>query len=288
MLIFSLIHVASALSIPVVIPSSVAYFLNQDLGNVTLTSSGISKTTPETLIMFELGLKLYHLFSFELARTAFELAAQYDNSFILAYWGQAISFKSPIWHTEDIEKAGLVLAKITQEVMEASTQKEQLLLHAIRTYMDPVNSVFQREEYYVAEMEMISLNFPEDADIGALYGVALLGVASNSAQKDSVDLARHTLTSLNAKFPNHRGIQHYLVHASDTPEFALLAIPIAKQLANSTPSATHANHMLSHLALQVGRWGDVFNSNNAAVFGSETYCFAIGEGYSCDAEYLII
>jgi tetratricopeptide (TPR) repeat protein len=61
--------------------------------------------------------------------------------------------------------------------------------------------------------------------------------------------------------PNHPGAAHYIIHAFDDPDHAILALPAARRYADIAPAAPHALHMPSHIFLQHGMWDRVALSN---------------------------
>ena len=66
------------------------------------------------------------------------------------------------------------------------------------------------------------------------------------------------------KNPNHPGAAHYIIHAFDDPEHAILALPAARRYASIAPEAHHARHMPSHIFLQLGMWPEAAASNESA------------------------
>src|ERR671938_1550299 len=66
------------------------------------------------------------------------------------------------------------------------------------------------------------------------------------------------------KNPNHPGAAHYIIHAFDDPEHAILALPAARRYAEIAPEAHHARHMPSHIFLQLGMWPEAAQSNESA------------------------
>lgn len=69
-------------------------------------------------------------------------------------------------------------------------------------------------------------------------------------------------------FPAHRdhpGIVHYLIHAYDDPAHAPLGERAAADYAVIAPDAGHAQHMVSHIYLALGRWPEVEKANRQAM-----------------------
>ena len=64
--------------------------------------------------------------------------------------------------------------------------------------------------------------------------------------------------------PKHPGAAHFVIHAFDDPDHAILALPAARAYAAIAPTAPHALHMPSHIFVQLGMWEDVVSSNVVA------------------------
>ena len=60
----------------------------------------------------------------------------------------------------------------------------------------------------------------------------------------------------------------YAIHAFDSPEHAILALPAARLYARIAPAGSHALHMPSHVFTQLGMWRDVVPSNEQAYAAS--------------------
>src|SRR5207244_3245219 len=66
------------------------------------------------------------------------------------------------------------------------------------------------------------------------------------------------------RHPQHPGAAHFIIHAFDDPDHAILALPAARAYSRIAPSAAHALHMPSHIFVQLGMWDDVVASNIVA------------------------
>jgi hypothetical protein len=69
--------------------------------------------------------------------------------------------------------------------------------------------------------------------------------------------------------PNSPGAAHYLIHAADTPEFALQGLAAARAYAKIAPDSSHAIHMPSHIFNRLGLWQENIASNIAASASAE-------------------
>jgi tetratricopeptide (TPR) repeat protein len=99
-----------------------------------------------------------------------------------------------------------------------------------------------------------------------LYALALLGTVrpdDPTALRTRMQAAA-TALAVYHKVPNHPGAAHYILHAFDDPEHAILALPAARRYADIAPAAPHALHMPSHIFLQLGMWPEAAASNEAS------------------------
>src|SRR5256884_5621072 len=63
------------------------------------------------------------------------------------------------------------------------------------------------------------------------------------------------------QYPDHPGIAHYLIHATDRPELAAGGFEAARRYAAIAPDSAHALHMPSHIFVRLGLWQDSITSN---------------------------
>jgi tetratricopeptide (TPR) repeat protein len=129
-----------------------------------------------------------------------------------------------------------------------------------------------RDVAYSTAMEKIYRAHPEDLDAAAFYSLSLLGQMSPGhkgyrlqAQAGAIALAVYE------KNPNHPGAAHYIIHAFDDPDHAILALPAARRYADIAPEAHHARHMPSHIFLQLGMWAETAASNESAWESSDNW-----------------
>ena len=74
----------------------------------------------EAYPVFLRGLLQLHNFEFEDSRETFREAQEIDPDFYMAYWGEALTQKQPLWNREDLAAGRAALAKL------APTPEEQL------------------------------------------------------------------------------------------------------------------------------------------------------------------
>ena len=83
---------------------------------------------------------------------------------------------------------------------------------------------------------------------------------THARQKEAAAL----LEPLDAAYPDHPGVPHYLIHAYDNAELAPKGLAAARAYSQIAPSAPHALHMPSHIFTRLGLWDDSIASNLAA------------------------
>ncbi|HEX9433659.1 MAG TPA: hypothetical protein VF936_12845, partial [Burkholderiales bacterium] len=93
----------------------------------------------------------------------------------------------------------------------------------------------------------------------ALYLIAIQQ-ASDQTYSNSLKAAA-ILEKQFAKYPNHPGVAHYLIHSYDAPPIAQKGVPSARRYAGIAPDAPHALHMPSHIFTRVGAWQDSVSTN---------------------------
>lgn len=228
------------------------------LGKVEFQTSG----SPAAQAHFLRGLAALHSFWYEEALEAFREATKADPDFMMGYWGEAMVHNHPLWGEQDTAAARLVLAKI-KDTPKLSARERAYLNAVKQLYGEGDKSA--RDAAYSAAMEKIYTNYAEDLDAAAFYSLSLLGMV-RSEEKSYRLQARAGAIALEVyqKNPNHPGAAHYIIHAFDDPEHAIIALPAARRYADIAPAAHHARHMPAHIFLQLGMWPEAAASNESA------------------------
>jgi hypothetical protein len=235
------------------------------LGRVEFSTSGSEPAQAH----FLRGLAALHSFWFEEALEAFRESTRIEPDFMMGYWGEAMAHNHPLWSEQDTSAARDVLKKIKET--PKLTQRE-------RAYLDAVKVLYgegekrARDTAYSAAMEKIYRDYANDLDAAAFYSLSLLALV-RSEEKSYRLQARAGAIALEVfeKNPNHPGAAHYIIHAFDDPEHAVLALPAARRYAGIAPEAHHARHMPSHIFLQLGMWPEAASSNESAWEASESW-----------------
>lgn len=235
------------------------------LGRVEFPTSG----SPQAQAHFLRGLAALHSFWYEEAVEAFRESTKVDPNFMMGYWGEAMTHNHPLWSEQDPAAARLVLAKIKDT--PKLTERESAYLNAVKALFGDGDKR-ARDTAYSAAMEKIYRAYPDDLDAAAFYSLSLLGLVRGEDKSYRLQ-ARAGAIALDVyqKNPNHPGAAHYIIHAFDDPEHAILALPAARRYASIAPEAHHARHMPSHIFLQLGMWPEAAASNEAAWESSDAW-----------------
>ena len=233
------------------------------LGRVEFPTSGSAKAQQH----FLRGLAALHSFWYEEAIEAFRESTKVDPDFAMGYWGEAMSYNHPLWSEQDIDAARQVLAKIKDT--PKITERERAYIAAVRVLYGEGDK-HARDVAYSAAMEKIYRAYPEDLDAAAFYALSLLGIGGEKGYRLQAKAGAIAL-DVYQKNPNHPGAAHYIIHAFDDPDHAILALPAARRYASIAPEAHHARHMPSHIFLQLGMWPEAAASNESAWEASDTW-----------------
>jgi tetratricopeptide (TPR) repeat protein len=235
------------------------------LGTITFPTSGAAAAQPAFLE----GVKDLHSFQFDEAAVAFQKAEQIDPNFAMAYWGEAMSHNHPLWAEVDVPAAQKTLEKLAAtpeaRVAKAKTEKEKAYIDAVNQLFYAPGDKLARDNAYSEAMAKMYQRWPDDHEVDVLYALSLLGtVRPGDEGFRRQALAAAICLKVFQENPNHPGAAHFIIHAFDDPDHAILALPAARAYAKIAPSAAHALHMPSHIFLRLGMWPDVIKSNIAA------------------------
>jgi tetratricopeptide (TPR) repeat protein len=234
------------------------------LGRVEFPTSG----SKEAQVHFLRGLAALHSFWYEEALEAFRASTKVDPDFAMGYWGEAMTYNHPLWSEQDIATARQALTKIKDS--PKLTDRERLYVLAARMLYGTGDKPV-RDAAYSAEMEKIYRAYPDDLDAAAFYSLSLLGMAGGAKGYRLQAKAGAIALDVYQKNPAHPGAAHYIIHAFDDPDHAILALPAARRYASIAPEAHHARHMPSHIFLQLGMWPEAAASNEAAWQSSDAW-----------------
>src|SRR5579884_28149 len=223
------------------------------------------KTVQKT---FDRGIALLHSFWYQEAERSFTSVIQTDPNCAMGYWGIAMTHYHPLWEPPgpaDLRR-GWTFA-VRAKKLGSKSERERDYLAAIETFYHDSDKVDHttRAVAYEKAMEQLHQKHPDDREGAIFYALSLLGSASPSDkshanQKKAVEI----LNPIFAQAPDHPGVIHYLIHATDSPELASMGLNAARAYAKVAPSVPHALHMPSHIFIRLGLWQGAIDSNRAS------------------------
>jgi tetratricopeptide (TPR) repeat protein len=212
---------------------------------------------------------MLHSFWLSEARKTFESAAQADPACGIAYWGVALThFGNPFagGPGPDGLKAGLAAAEKGASIGGKNARDRAYIDAAVALYKnyETVDSR-TRMRAYGAALQQIAAQDPNDVETAIFSAFWMVPNASPTdltfaEQKKAAQI----LNPLFAKYPQHPGLAHYIIHAFDSPPLAHLAIGAARRYAEIAPDAPHAQHMPSHTFTRLGYWDESIKTNRRA------------------------
>ena len=213
---------------------------------------------------YEYGLFQLHNFEYGSAAAAFRAAQQADPANVMAYWGEAMTYNHPLWAYQDAAAGRAVLARLgpaaASRRARARTPREAMWLDAVEALYGE-GSKLDRDRAYHARMARLFDSDPADVEARAFYALATLGLAHGGRDTALYMRSAALLEEAFPAHPGHPGLLHYMIHSYDDPAHAPLGERAAARYALLAPAAGHAQHMVSHIYLALGRWSEVEKAN---------------------------
>ena len=234
------------------------------LGTISFPTSG----GREAQAAFVEGVLLLHSFEYARAQKSFQRARELEPRFVMAYWGEAMTYTHPVWNEQD---RGAALAALQRLGPSAAERRRLAPTARERQYLETVEVLYgegskpRRDTLYARAVEQLVRDFPDDPEAKAFYALALIGL--NQGVRDTTTYLRavpYADTVFRAN-PDHPGAAHYLIHALDDPFHARRGLPAARAYIGIAPGAAHAQHMTTHIFLALGMWDEVVSQNTIAM-----------------------
>jgi len=221
---------------------------------------------------FNRGVALLHDFWYAEAQPQFERIAEADPGCAMAHWGIAMSVFHQIWDRPDARSMKLGWAEMQKaQSLPAKTAREGDYIAALAIFFRPGDQDFMtRVSAYSAAMGSLYRKYPDDVDAGAFYALSLL--ASKAPDDTSLTHdheAMAVLAPLFAKYPDHPGLVHYIIHSCDNPAMAKDGLLAAEHYGEIAPSGPHAAHMPGHIFARLGMWQQDIGAQLASIQASE-------------------
>jgi hypothetical protein len=235
------------------------------LGQVNFPTSCSADAQP----LMEMGVALLHSFQYQQADQTFSDAAKRDAKCAMAYWGKAMSHYEQLWEFPSGKALKLGAQDIQRaQTLGASTERERSYIAAAAAFYlaDAKLTETQRVQAFSAALAGLRKQSPDDVNAAAFYALSLLALAEQQESDAQANrkAAIAILEPLCRNAPNNPGPAHYLIHATDTAEFASEGLEAARAYSKIAPDSSHALHMPSHIFARLGLWHESISSNVAA------------------------
>jgi hypothetical protein len=215
---------------------------------------------------FEHAMAVLHSFWWEEGDAAFGRVLDADSTCAMAYWGLAMNaWGNPFAGGPNGDKLtrGADAAQ-KAAALPARTPRERGFIAAVSAlYHDPTATAnAARLQAYADTMARLYREHPRDTEVATYYALALVATAPKTDTTFTQQKrAAKILNPLFARYPNHPGLAHYIIHSTDSPQLAHLGLGAARRYARIAPSAPHAQHMPSHIFIRLGYWDENIASN---------------------------
>ncbi len=234
------------------------------LGKVNFPTSCTAEVQPA----IEKGVALLHSFQYKESEQTFAGAATREPKCAMAHWGKAMARFHQLWDFPDDKtlKEGRKDIEAAQK-LRSGNPREQGFLNAAAAFFQKKSKMTHtgRTKAYSAVLERLYRENPGDVEIGSFYALSLVSLAEEDSDTTAnLQKAISILNPLLQQHPDHPGLAHYMIHATDRPEFAAQGLEAARRYAAIAPDSAHALHMPSHIFVRLGLWQDSITSNIAA------------------------
>ena len=233
------------------------------LGKVNFANSCDAKVQKD----LQRAVAMLHSFWFNAGEKTFRQVLDNDPACGIATFGiAAILMNNPLaGQGASPQAAATAQAAIDQgRRVGAGTLRERDYIEAVAAYYaDFANKPERARQAARAQaFEALAARYPED-DEAQIF--AALYVADTQSQADQTYAAylkaASALETKFAKYPDHPGVAHYLIHSYDAPPIAEKGLVAARRYASIAPDAPHALHMPSHIFTRVGAWQEAESTN---------------------------
>jgi hypothetical protein len=257
---------ALVLVLTTVLPGQIIALAQEErLGRVNFPIS----CSAEAQAQFNRGVALLHSFFFPETHKAFSAITAKEPSCAMAYWGLAISQRpNPLVgpFADDVLQRGFEAIENARAAPQ-KTRRESDWIEALAHFYENYRALPQqaRTLKYEAAMAALHARYPDDVEAAIFYALALNEAADPGDKTYARQLkAAALLEKLEATYPEHPGIPHYVIHSYDYPELAERGVFAAARCAQLAPAAPHALHMPSHIFSTLGMWHEVIKADRAS------------------------
>lgn len=248
-----------------------ATYYSEALGPLTRP---ITTTSARAQRFFDQGVQMMYAFTPLRAARSFRQAQREDPDCAICFWGEAWAWgpylNGPMG-PDDAPRAYEKIRKAMDLADDHASDVEKALIEAMAVRYAQEHDGDTRkmlDSAYSRAMADVYMRFPDDLDVGTLYGESLMLLEPRRGrwdiEKPAVGRIHRILEAVLAMDIAHPGACHLYVHATEPTIKPEKAEACADHLGASIPGASHIQHMPSHTYNRIGRWGDAVRSNLAA------------------------
>ena len=234
----------------------------------------ITTASPEAQKFFDQGIQMMYAFTPLRAARSFRQAQREDPNCAMCFWGEAWAWgpylNGPMG-PDDAPRAYENIREAEKLAGKHASDVEQALIEAMAIRYEQEHDSASRkmlDSAYARAMAEVHERFPNDPDVGTLYGESLMLLEPRyghwDIEKPAVRSIHRILESVLAIDITHPGACHLYVHATEPTIKPEKGEACADHLGGSIPGASHIQHMPSHTYNRIGRWGDAVRANLAA------------------------
>lgn len=231
---------------------------------------------------FNQGLQLLYGFNHDEAIRSFERAAAIDPDLAIAYWGigyaRGLHINNPAMSEQQSKLAYDATQRALATIDHASPVEAALIRALSHRYAMPVpDDRRPLDEAYAAAMAEVWAQYPDDADVGALYAESLMNLQPWDLWTRAGEPKGNTLTIVAVLErvleldPLHPGANHFYIHTMEASNEPGKALASADRLRTLVPGSGHLVHMPAHIDARLGRWREASDANVAAIAADRAY-----------------
>lgn len=253
-------------------------------------SRAVSTKNAEAQRYFDQAFIWMFSFNHDEAIRSFQRAAQLEPNLAIAHWGVAFCngphINNPVMDQPRAIAAWDALKKAQATVSHASPAEQALIAALAARYTDPavppIPFTFEEraplDRAYADAMAGVYTQFPNDADIAALYAESLMDCRPwdlwdpiTQEPRPETPKALAALEHALQLNPDHPGANHYYIHAVEASTRPDKAIEAADRLRSLVPASGHMIHMPAHIDVRVGAWAQAAEQNRRAIKADAAY-----------------
>lgn len=240
----------------------------------------INTQSDSAQLYFNQGINMYYGFHIIEAIASLKKAATFDKLNPVIYWAQALAY-GPNINDVAYNAAPDALAasqKATLYMANAGNAERALIAAmAVRYSADTTKTRESLNQAYVDAMKVAAETFPDNADVLALYGDALMLqhpwdlFKYDGTPKPWQPAIQEVLEKVLKIDSMHPGANHYYIHTVEASLHPDKALHSADVLGKLTPGLSHMVHMPSHIYLRTGDYDRGIANNVDAVAAFREY-----------------